>query len=118
MIFTMPLKIVSEANLMEHWSNRHKRHIIQKNVITMTMIRHVDKIQLPCTIKMTRIAPRSLDSDNLAMALKNIRDVVADLLIPGKAKGRADGDPRLEFVCLQEKGKPKEYALKIEIVEK
>ena len=72
---------------------------------------------LPCTIKLTRIAPRFLDfDDNLPMALKHIKDYVCDLLIPGKQMGRADNDMRLRFAYDQIKGIPHEYAIQIEII--
>jgi hypothetical protein len=72
-------------------------------------------ISLPCKIHLTRIAPRSLDGDNLPNAFKSITDDIADFLIPGLPRGHADGDSRLEWQYSQEKGHPKEYALRIEI---
>lgn len=63
------------------------------------------KIELPCEITMIRYGPRLLDSDNLQTAFKSIRDKIADLLIPGLAKGQADGDPRLIWRYDQQKSK-------------
>lgn len=115
MIIVIPIRIVSESNLREHWSTKNKRH--NKHALAIRfMIRQVtSEIPLPCSIMMTRVAPRFLDDDNLRGALKHARDTIADILIPGLAKGRADGDPRLKFEYGQEKGKPRQYALKIEI---
>ena len=75
----------------------------------------IKKITLPCTITLTRIAPRSLDYDNLLNAFKNIRDVIADYIIPGQAPGRSDSDSRINWLYSQEKGQPKTYNIRITI---
>ena len=57
-----------------------------------------------------------LDSeDNLPSALKASKDAVADLLSPGLAPGRADGSNLIKWEFKQQKGKVREYALKIEL---
>jgi hypothetical protein len=72
---------------------------------------------LKCEIELCRIAPRELDfHDNLRMAMKPIVDIIADWLIPGLQKGHADSDKRLLWKYAQEKGKPKEYAVRIRII--
>lgn len=77
------------------------------------------EIKPPVAIKLTRVAPRSLDTDNLiGGAMKGIRDCVADLIIPGLAAGRADGLSGpwcITWSYDQKKGLPKEYSLEIEI---
>jgi len=70
---------------------------------------------LPATVRLTRVAPRMLDIDNLWAGMKATIDTVADILIPGLKPGHADGDERLKFECCQKKGNPKEYSLEIEI---
>jgi hypothetical protein len=50
-----------------------------------------------------------MDSDNLAIAAKSLRDGVADKL------GIDDGDPRITWAYAQEKSKG--YAVRIEIQE-
>lgn len=62
---------------------------------------------LPVTVILTRIAPRALDDDNLQGAFKAIRDGIADKL------GVADNHPGLTFLYAQERGKPREYAVRI-----
>jgi hypothetical protein len=116
MIILVPIRIVSESNLREHWSEKSRRHNQHKWRIFAAIDQFQSEIALPCVITLTRIAPRLLDDDNLRGALKHARDTIADFLIPGLAKGRADGDPRLKFEYGQEKGKPREYALKIEFI--
>jgi hypothetical protein len=120
--FTIPLSkdlIPSEANRGgEHWTKKHKRHQQQKFLINAYMTSRAPPISsmFPCMISLTRISPRILDEeDNLPMAFKSWKDYIADYLIPGKPMGQADSDKRLKWVYAQEKGKPKEYALKVQI---
>jgi hypothetical protein len=68
---------------------------------------------LPCHIVLTRIGKKKLDSDNLPMSMKWVRDAVADQLIPGLLPGRADDDSRITWDYAQEIAK--EYAVRIEI---
>ena len=63
-------------------------------------------------IEITRLGPRVLDSDNLASSAKSVRDGIADAL------GVDDGDPRITWLYAQEKGRPREYGVRIEIRER
>ena len=114
----LPIKTVSEANLSrEHWTKKHKRHKLQKEAIKLACSSRITPDLLPWTIKLTRIAPRFLDShDNLPMAFKFILDSLASLLVPGKANGQADNDKRIQVRYDQIKGIPHEYAIEIEII--
>jgi hypothetical protein len=76
------------------------------------MLASTPKPALPCTIKITRIAPRALDDDNLAGSQKHVRDGIADWL------GVNDRDPRVKYEYAQRKGKKQEYAVQIEIMAK
>jgi hypothetical protein len=49
------------------------------------------------------------------MSFKWIVDAVAEYINPGMKVGRADDDERIEWAYSQEKGKPKEYAIRITI---
>jgi len=70
----------------------------------------------PCTVTLTRIAPREFDFTNLVGSCKGLEDIIADLLRPGMAPGRADGKGSgIQFEFKQEKGEPKQYAIRIEI---
>ena len=108
-----PIRIKSEANLHEHWRSAHSRR--KKNLITLAWYMPKVLPPLPCKITFIRIAPRSLDTDNLLFSLKAIRDYVADKFIPGLKPGRADNSKDLMFDYGQEKGRPKEYGLRIVI---
>lgn len=113
---TIPIKTLSEANVSEHWSKSSKRHKMQKDIVHCFLKIDRPVIQPPCTIKITRIAPRMLDShDNLRMSMKWIIDALLEYINPNKAVGRADDDLRVSYEYDQEKGLPKEYAIRIEI---
>jgi hypothetical protein len=112
---TLPIKLVSELNLREHWSKKSKRHENLRKIVTLAFLGRRRHITLPCQVTLTRVAPNALDFDNLVGAFKSMRDYVADQIIPGLAMGRADGDPRITWQYTQEKGLPKQYACKITI---
>ena len=117
-------KTVSEANSSEHWSSKSKRHKMQKKWVKLLVLQNKPLINLPCKIKLSRIAPRLLDSDNLLSSLKYIRDAMSEniLCLIGEYKhisdiqpGTCDNDPRFIWEYDQEKGNVRQYAVKIEI---
>jgi hypothetical protein len=112
---TIPIKTVSEGNTREHWHKAAVRHSMQKSTVKLFMNYKGQHIRPPCIIKLIRIAPRKLDSDNLQFSLKYIRDTCADFVNPGYAVGRADDHPEIQWLYDQEKGLPKQYAIRIEI---
>ena len=111
----IPVYTKSEANSSEHWTRKRSRSTNQKMWTRYAFARDcsVDKVPMPCHIKMTRHAPRTLDSDNLPVSMKHIRDQIADLLIPGLAPGRADGSDQFTWEYAQQKSAM--YSVKIEI---
>lgn len=111
-VWVLPIKTVSESNCAEHWTAKHKRHKMQRRQIRMAFLTKKMDMTLPCRVKLTRIAPRSLDAhDNLRMSLKWVVDAIADNLLPGKACGRADDSDQISWDYDQERGK---MAVKIE----
>ena len=109
-VVTYPERIESEANRREHWravAARKKRH----RITAWAELRQHERPAFlgPVRITMTRIAPRTLDDDNLASGFKATRDGVADWL------GVDDGHPSLSWVCRQEKGLAKFYGVRIEV---
>lgn len=98
----LPLKIVSVANLREHWRTRAGRAKLHR-ATTAALLRAHKPPLLPITVVLTRVAARSLDTDNLATAFKACRDGVADWL------GVPDNDPRVtwEYGQRKEKGAAK-----------
>lgn len=125
---TLPILTVSEANGLlsktrfykngkakpEHWTEKSARHRMQKNAVYLALNPQKDYVQLPCIVKLIRSAPRELDEeDNLRIALKWIKDAVAEIIMQDFVPGRADGDKRIKWEYAQEKSK--EYGVKIEI---
>ena len=74
--FVLPLRTVSRLNSREHWRARSTRSKAERSTAAL-MCPH---FQTPCTVTLTRVGPRALDSDNLQGALKSIRDGIADKL--------------------------------------
>lgn len=108
----VPIRLESEANRHEHWAAKHRRNKHNSDMIRLTLRNGLHQIEMPCTISMVRIAPRTLDDDNLIAALKYVRDTIADMITPGLAPGRADGLEGITWQYKQEK-KTKTYGLKI-----
>lgn len=104
----------------EHWSKAKKRHDIQKFLIRTHMNYYLfEEIPRPCIVTMTRIAPRMMDEDNLIQAFKWIKDELASIIIDEFKEfrvGYCDADKRITWKWTQEKGKPKQYAIRIEII--
>lgn len=111
----LPIHLTAVAHSRLHWTRIKKIYDSQALLVNSGLKAQMFDFKPPAKITLTRIAPRELDYDNLVTAFKHIRDIVADTLIPGLAKGRADGDPRLTWSYTQHKGKPKEYAIRIDI---
>lgn len=112
----LPVRTVSEANRAshEHWRMRHKRAKHQRRTaawVTRVPAHGLLDRGVCLTVNLTRIAPRALDDDNLASAMKAVRDGVADAL------GINDRDPRVAWTYGQEKRGVGEYAVRIIIKE-
>ena len=116
---TFPFRIVS-PNVKEHWTKSSKRKGQQAGFLKRWWrnLKVEDKMSPPCTVTITRISSREYDHDNLIGACKGLRDSIADLLRPGMAPGQADGKGSgITWEYKQEKGEPKQYAVRIEIEE-
>lgn len=112
--FTIPGHLPSRANLRQHWRARHAMARNQR-LSARTLAHQFVGFDLlaaakatGCTVRMTRVAPRELDDDNLAGACKSIRDGIADAL------GINDRDKRVRWVCEQAKGKPARVEVRID----
>ena len=108
----IPLRLVSEANQRDHWtarSRRTKQHRAAAFLAVTAATTKAQRAALPMTVVITRIAPRSLDDDNLVGSAKATRDGIADAL------GVNDRDPRVTWIVRGEKGKPKTYGVRIEL---
>ncbi len=112
----LPVRTWSEANLRSHWAQRARRVAGQRTAAFLLVRARLDGAPARAlarspklTVRLTRIGPRVLDSDNLTGALKAVRDGVADAL------KLDDADPRLEWAYAQRPGGPDEYAVLVEI---
>lgn len=110
--WSLPIYTVSEANCHEHWSKKKKRHDLQKRWILVYFRQDGKKLSLPIHVKLTRIGKKKLDSDNLPVSMKWIRDAIAENLLPGLAAGRADDDERITWEYDQVQGF--EYGVNVE----
>jgi len=108
MIIEIPIRTKSTANLREHWAVKAKRAKLERMTVYASLLGN-DPPGLPLVVKLTRIAPRKLDSDNLSSSFKAIRDGIADWLQVD------DGRDEIEWSYSQQKGKPKQYAIRIEV---
>lgn len=79
----VPLRTISHSNVRCHWAQRARIRKAERATVHacwLTQRIHLRLRGAPYEVTMTRIAPRELDDDNLAGALKAVRDEVADLL--------------------------------------
>lgn len=107
--YEIPVRLVSGANLREHWAVKSKRNRLQREsarIATIAALRG-GIFHPPATITIERVGKRNLDSDNLAISAKAVRDGIADAL------GIDDGDARLDWQYRQSVGK--EYTVRVTI---
>ena len=109
----IPLRLVSELNVREHWGARAKRRKHQRQ--TTRLMWEVRRRETtgptmpspPCTVTITRCAPRAFDDDAAVSSAKGVRDELADIL------GVNDNDPRVTWVVKQRQDKG--YGVLVEI---
>jgi hypothetical protein len=100
LVIELPLETISELNAREHWRAKANRVKKQRQDAHMLCLISGKGFVVPknatLDIMLTRLAPRKLDSDNLASAFKAIRDGIADWL------GINDGSDRITWTYAQE----------------
>ncbi len=107
------MRLVSESNSRDHWAKKAKRVKGQRAVTTMFCRSKFGyrPPSLPVGVKLTRIAPRELDDDNLWGSLKAVRDGVADWLRV------QDNNPQVMWLYDQTQGiYARYYAVRLEIM--
>lgn len=107
----LPIRVKSSLNMREHWAAKHRRSAKERRDVGLVLNTQA-RPELPCIVEMTRIAPRKFDDDNLRGAFKAVRDQIAEWL------GADDGSDLIEWRYAQERGEPKEYAIRIKIISK
>lgn len=76
----IPLRTSSGLNAREHWRAKMSRVRKEREAVAW-MLKAATRPTLPCSVLLTRVAPSNgLDDDNLAGALKSVRDEVASWL--------------------------------------
>jgi len=113
-VFRVPIRTRNGLNDREHWSARSRRVKTERAATRAAFERlvffpHTTDEGATYTVRMTRIAPRRMDDDNLAGALKGVRDEIAACL------GVNDGSARVLWGYDQSRGLPKEYAVMVRI---
>lgn len=112
----LPLRFDSVANggqgatwggrMVRAKATKTKRKAVRDGLL-LTMPHLARLLAARIAVRMVRLSPGELDSDNLARALKPCRDGVADAL------GTHDRDPRIEWLPAQEKRRGG-YAVRVE----
>jgi hypothetical protein len=127
-VLYVPLRLVSENNLRQHWAVKAKRVTTQREMVRRVWLdRFADRaadvpdVAVGLTVTICRIAPRALDDDNNVASGKAVRDELAwQLGLPVKNEKKRiadDRDPRVAWAYGQRRGVPKEYAVEITITE-
>ena len=111
----IPLRTVSGANAREHWRTKAARVKRERMVVAWFLRAHDASLRWArepglLVVTLTRIAPRTLDTDNLASALKAVRDEAATYLGVTDAPGAP-----VTWRCEQERGEPRQYAVRVRI---
>lgn len=80
LLIVIPLRTGNGLNGREHHMARARRVKAERDAVAW-MLCTLRRPVLPCTVTLTRVAPsQGLDDDNLAGALKGVRDAVAEWL--------------------------------------
>jgi hypothetical protein len=117
-IYIPNFKLVSFANKSMHWTEKKKIKDKQHWIIVSYVRPFINCMRFPIKIILTRIAPRKYDADdNLRMSFKYIKDKIAHLFFPTTEIGRADDFSCFTWEYLQERRQPKEYGIRIELIE-
>lgn len=108
---SIPVRIESTPNKREHWAAKAKRTSAQRSTAYYVMKSLPRPAWSRMTVQLTRVAPRAMDSDNLASGFKAVRDGIADWLQID------DGSDRIAWTYAQAKGRVREYLVRVRISE-
>lgn len=104
--FLLPIRTFSESNMREHWSKKYKRKNAQQ-LTTRLMLGAVIEPWPTVRVRLTRLGPRKLDTDNNVSSFKHVQDAVAAWLFVD------DGSERVTWEYGQEKSKT--YSVRVEV---
>jgi hypothetical protein len=71
--------IVSVANRREHWTKRHGRNTAQHAAVSVAMGNDIIGRGQPKSVLFVVLVTQPMDSDNLAISMKAVRDSIAKL---------------------------------------
>lgn len=109
----VPIRTVTESNANGSWVGKHERANAQIGAVTLMLRAHVRKVPSPpLHVVVTRIAPRDLDPDNRVSSQKHVIDAISRWL------GVDDGDARVTYQVQAERGRPKQYAVRIDMYQR
>jgi hypothetical protein len=94
----IPIRTVNRLNARTHWAVRARQTKTERQAVRLGLRQAYERPATPRLVEviLTRMGPSNgLDSDNLAGAMKAVRDGVADWL------GVDDRDPRVRWVYEQ-----------------
>lgn len=107
-VLVVPIRLVTESNAKEHWRTRHQRARRQRHAVAWAWRgAGWPRGRKPAAVKLTRMAPRRLDPDNLVSSAKHVIDEIAYLC------GFNDRDSSVQWAFAQEKSCL--YELRIEV---
>lgn len=88
MSLLVPLRLVNPLNSRTSWRKIHSRNLNEASVVEYAFRAYVERAQRARvkSVHIERLAPKMLDSDNLAASAKHVRDTIA------KCLGRDDND--------------------------
>lgn len=111
------MRLESEANRRDHWTVKHARAKEQRYTVYYNLRCTFWSLPtLPCTITLTRIAPRLLDGQELKETCEAVCFGVADWLAGAEGEGQPEQDG-LFWKYEQQQGKPREHSLWITIID-
>lgn len=111
---TVEVRTQTECNTGEQFWRKAKRATWQRGLVDAAL-RPLVLPALPVTVRLTRLAPGSLDEhDNLPSSMKHVVDHIADLY------GVPDNDPRITWQPVQQEREKvgalrRRYAVRIEV---
>jgi hypothetical protein len=108
---TLPLRIESTPNKREHWAAKARRTSLHRTTAHYALKENLAPRWSRIKVRLIRVAPRAMDSDNLAAGFKAVRDGVADWL------GIDDGSDRVVWEYAQTKGAVREYMVRVQVVD-
>ena len=115
----MPLRIHSEQSTAGQWMIKSRIHRQQKKTVISWLTYETMRMRLqipqgwPLLFKLTRLGKRKMDSDNLVICMKWIRDALADYFFPHLSKAVRDEHDLVSWEYSQEIGH--EYGLRIDV---